>query len=355
MCLVSAAFAQVMDPDLVAKLKLAPTHQDRIHLLTDEQFVFNFLAGVGVTAGSGGMTTGANSGNFPAIIGNGMAMTIGHLEACGMNTPHVHPRATEFNLAVNGTLRTGMLAESGARFVTNEVPAGSATIFPRGAIHFEENLSCEPTLFVAAFNNEDPGNTPVAQRLFGVPLDIVAATFASIGVQEVAGLESKIPNNPSQGTEECLKRCGIKKVQQPTTQRQPRIASNPLPAGFSGPPPPPPPPPTPSKAAGAVNQMPGNNGTAKGAAASGNDGATSSPLNDKNVKPFLIALLTINGVFVVGTLTALFLYVARRRGSKPGRMNDSMVPQFAPLRDEKDTEYYDPYDRSLSPVSPEKR
>jgi hypothetical protein len=78
-----------------------------------------------------------------------------------------------------------MLAENGARFVFNELPAGSATVFPKGAIHFEMNLECgeffqprpylfdpqrkekmaaEPTLFVAAFNNEDPGVLQLAQR-----------------------------------------------------------------------------------------------------------------------------------------------------------------------------------------------
>ena len=47
-----------------------------------------------------------------------------------MNTPHTHPRATEINFSVNGTLRTGLLTENGARFVVNSLPAGSATIFP---------------------------------------------------------------------------------------------------------------------------------------------------------------------------------------------------------------------------------
>ncbi len=60
-----------------------------------------------------------------------MAMTIGFLGPCGYNTPHTHPRATEFNFAVNGTLQTGFLAENGARFVFNEVPPGSAAIFPK--------------------------------------------------------------------------------------------------------------------------------------------------------------------------------------------------------------------------------
>ena len=105
-----------------------------------------------------------------------------------MNIPHTHPRATEINVAINGTLRTGMLAENGARFVFNNVPAGSATVFPQGAIHFEMNTECrefscqaaktwgctltfislDPTLFVAAFNHEDPGTLAIAQRCTSV-------------------------------------------------------------------------------------------------------------------------------------------------------------------------------------------
>ena len=125
----------------------------------------------------------ANFGTFPALIGTGMAMTIGFLGPCGYNTPHTHPRATEFNFAVNGTLSAGVLMENGARFIFNQVQPGSAAIFPKGAIHFEMNNECgkrflplgsvqlidqwsftEPAMFVAAFNDEDPGVDQIAQR-----------------------------------------------------------------------------------------------------------------------------------------------------------------------------------------------
>lgn len=87
-------------------------------------------------------------------------MTIGFLGPCGYNTPHTHPRATEFNFAVNGTLSTGVLTENGARFIFNKVHPGSAAIFPKGAIHFEMNnecgefsfcLFCAPDLLYADF------------------------------------------------------------------------------------------------------------------------------------------------------------------------------------------------------------
>lgn len=52
---------------------------------------------------------------------------------------------------------------------------------------------------------------------------------------EVAGLEAMIPDNVILGVEECLQRCNISRVIQPTLQREPRNSANALPSGFSGP------------------------------------------------------------------------------------------------------------------------
>jgi len=39
------------------------------------QFVFNFLSRAGESSGSAGRTNSATSANFPALIGNGIAMS----------------------------------------------------------------------------------------------------------------------------------------------------------------------------------------------------------------------------------------------------------------------------------------
>ncbi|KAI0349412.1 RmlC-like cupin [Trametes cingulata] len=218
----------------IAALRDAPTQVDRIKLLDkDSDFTFNFLNAT-ATKGAGGSAVGATVANFPALVNNAMAMTIGFLGPCGMNTPHTHPRATEMLYVVNGTLSSGMIAENGARFVFNTLEAGSAMIFPKGSIHFQQNEGCEPMMFVAALNNEDPGVESIAQRYFGLPPDVVAASLGDLGVQEVAGIESMIPDNIALGTQECLDRCGISRGDQPTTQRQPRNANNALPGQSSG-------------------------------------------------------------------------------------------------------------------------
>jgi hypothetical protein len=68
--------------------------------------------------------------------------------------------------------------------------------------------------------------------VFGLPPDIVGAALGGLGVQQVADLENLIPDNIIQGVDECLQRCGIERVGQPTAQRQPRVSANAFPAGI---------------------------------------------------------------------------------------------------------------------------
>jgi len=229
------AAAQVSDAakaaELVADLKLAPTQVARLNILQNNRdWLFDFNAGVGTTISAGGNLTLANVANFPALFANGMAMAIGQLAPCGMNTPHTHPRATEFlYLASSGQLQTGFIEENGARFVINTLSQGQGTIFPKGSTHFQANLGCEPLTFVAALNDEDPGASQVAQRFFGLPTDVVAATLGDVGVQEVVELATGIPDNLAIGIDSCLQKCNIQRGPQTTTQQQPRDDGNAFP------------------------------------------------------------------------------------------------------------------------------
>ncbi|KAI0701224.1 RmlC-like cupin domain-containing protein [Cytidiella melzeri] len=328
----------------VSNLRVAQTQSDRIKLLPDDAFVFDFLhPDSGVTTGSGGHTVAASSENMPALIGNGMAMTIGFLGPCGMNTPHTHPRATEFNFAVNGSIKGGFLAENGDRFILHDVPPGSAVVFPQGAIHFEYNDSCEDMIFVAAFNNEDPGVTQIAQRFFGLPPTVVAAALGGVGVEEIAGLESKvmlipckierysfcmqIPDNIALGTADCLQRCGISTPTsgQPTDQRQPRVSANALPSGFSGPVPPMAAPTTASRSLAsdstAVVVQPGFQG--KEASSGGVESASSSSGSKPNA--LSIALIVVVSVLAAGYIVIAALYLKARRLEKTRTMGNRYV------------------------------
>jgi oxalate decarboxylase/phosphoglucose isomerase-like protein (cupin superfamily) len=213
-------------------LSQLPTQVSRINALNDSQFVFNFIDPTAErTTGAGGFIVAANAATMPALYGHGMALTLGVLGPCTMNSPHTHPRATEFNVALNGTLYTGMLAENGARFVVNEVGVLSATFFPRGAIHFEANLNCDPVYFIAAFNDPDPGVMGVAQRFYGLPPAVVGVALGGLGVDVITATAQAIPDNVIFAMDDCFTKCNIMKpATQPTKQQQPRVSGNAFPA-----------------------------------------------------------------------------------------------------------------------------
>lgn len=207
--------------DLITKLMTAPTQSDRIKLLDQPgDFVFDFNPNnTAVVAGSeskgkGGVSVAATSKTFPALIGNGASMTVGFLGPCGMNTPHVHNRATEINFVAEGRLVTNFVEENGAAPVANTLSKFQMAVFPQGAIHIEFNPDCTDTIFVAGFNNADPGVQTIAQNFFALRPDIVSATLG--GVQSLSGADIEtfrgmIPANIALGIDTCLQKCGIKR------------------------------------------------------------------------------------------------------------------------------------------------
>ena len=56
-----------------------------------------------------------------------------------MLPPHMHPRATNLVVAVEGTTNTYMVEENGARLVKQTLTPGKMTIFPQGSLHTMQN------------------------------------------------------------------------------------------------------------------------------------------------------------------------------------------------------------------------
>ncbi|RUP49405.1 RmlC-like cupin [Jimgerdemannia flammicorona] len=193
------------------ELKTAITETQRLSLLDNKDFVFNFLTSkTGVSMGDGGRTVAATAANFPALIGHNIAMTVGFIGPCSINLPHIHPRATEINFIAQGKFEAGFFEENGARFIVNTLHKGEVTVFPMGAIHFEQNLNCEPAVFVAAFNSEDPGVSTIGSNFIGgLPADIVSASLRGLSIEQVKELTKYLPKNPAIGIQECRKRCGL--------------------------------------------------------------------------------------------------------------------------------------------------
>ncbi|KAJ6262095.1 Spherulin-1A [Drechslerella dactyloides] len=203
--------------DLIAKLVTAPLQADRIALLRDEDFVFDFRnppGNVQVATGNAGRVVPANRKTFPALIGTGSGMAMGFLGPCGFNTPHTHPRGTELNVVVVGSLVSSIILENGARVINSNFTTFQMHVFPQGAIHQEFNPDCGETIFVAGFNNEDFGTSQVADNFFRLPTDVVTAAVGGnivVDGRDVDQFRSLIPKNVAIGVESCLKKCGLAK------------------------------------------------------------------------------------------------------------------------------------------------
>ncbi|KAL8963535.1 MAG: hypothetical protein Q9193_000220 [Seirophora villosa] len=206
------------DLSIIGQLVLAAKAPARINLIPNDasfKFDFNNPPGQSTTAGKGGRTVRADRQSFPPLIGTGMSMTLGFLGPCGFNTPHTHPRSTELNIVVQGTLETQFTLENGARTIHNTLGTNQMTAFPQGALHTEFNPNCDDAIFVAGFANEDPGVQQTAQTFFGFDQDVVEAAIGNDFTFEGKDIEqfrSLIPANVAEGVEQCLRKCFIQQA-----------------------------------------------------------------------------------------------------------------------------------------------
>ncbi|CAF1301861.1 unnamed protein product [Adineta steineri] len=206
--------ANNINPLAPSRLESIKNSYSELNLLSKtnpSDFIFDFDKAVtGVSLGTGGRQVSATASNFPGLINHGIAMTIGYLGPCGINLPHAHPRATEINFSVDGDFQIGFFQENGASFIMNELHKNQVAVFPKGAIHFEQNLNCTPATFVAAFNSEDPGVLTISNSFFGsLPATIIGATLGGLNISTIEDIRVHLAQNPSIGIAECRKRCGL--------------------------------------------------------------------------------------------------------------------------------------------------
>lgn len=205
---------------LTQKLFIADTAADRFALLPDDkQFIFDFNAPQ-ANPGKGGELVAANRKTFPALVGTGSGMAVGRVKACGMNTLHVHPRATELQIVTQGRLITAQTPENGVlnangkgrRVIQNEVKAYQMTPFYQGSVHTQFNPDCTDAIFVASFNAEDFGAGQLLDEITQFGDDILQAAFGqSVDGADIDRIRKAVPASIAEGVEQCLKTCGIAK------------------------------------------------------------------------------------------------------------------------------------------------
>jgi len=164
--------------------------------------------------------------------------------------------------------------------------------------------------FFAFFSDSFPGVNQVAQRFFGLPTDVVAAAL-NIDPSEVEKISELIPDNISHALEECTKRCGINRANQPTKQLQKNVPAGPTSNSNSN-------------SSSSNNSPPkdntNTNSTDTNSTTNLSSGSVTGNLdfgeNDKN-KGLIIGLIAAVGVMALGYIVlAVVALLRRRKGGK---------------------------------------
>jgi hypothetical protein len=100
-----------------------------------------------------------------------------------------------------------MIAENGARMVSETLTPGKMTIFPQGSVHSMMNVGCENAQLISALNSEDTGTTNLATALFALPANVTGPVVGnSVNIQAIPA----VGTGSNFGPEQCIAACRAK-------------------------------------------------------------------------------------------------------------------------------------------------
>ncbi|KAJ8901243.1 hypothetical protein NDN08_007092 [Rhodosorus marinus] len=175
-----------------------------------KDFKFNLADAPASNNGVGAKIQGGSQGRFPALNGLGVSYTLFTIDPCGMNLPHVHPRATELIYIIKGYgLTVGFSEENGGRVLVNrKLKKGWTTVFPEGLPHWQINTSCYPVQFISALSHASPGVVTVPDRFLGTSIpDYVLSVVFNVPKEDVQDIRDRLSSRDLEA--ECKRRCGI--------------------------------------------------------------------------------------------------------------------------------------------------
>jgi len=140
-------------------------------MVTADDFVFNGLDKPGNTSTNklGSFVTPVFVTQLAGLNTLGISMArIDFAPYGGLNPPHTHPRATEILVVIEGTLSVGFITtDSTPRLFSKTLQKGDVFVFPKGLVHFQQNVGYGNAVALAALSSQNPGVQQIAKSLFG--------------------------------------------------------------------------------------------------------------------------------------------------------------------------------------------
>ena len=136
---------------------------------------------------------------FPGLNTLGISLARIDYGPLGVNTPHIHPRATELLTVLEGTLYLGFVTSNPNRLFSRVVKKGDVFVFPKAMIHFQMNLAHDkPAAALSSLSSQNPGVISIANAVFGSnpPIsDDVLATAFQVEMKLIDWLQSQFWEN----------------------------------------------------------------------------------------------------------------------------------------------------------------
>ncbi|CAL5090293.1 unnamed protein product [Urochloa decumbens] len=111
----------------------------------------------------------ATAAEFPALLGQSVSFAALVYEPGTVNPLHIHPRASELLVVVQGPLLVGLV--DGGAVHTAPLEAGDAFVFPKGMVHWQLNNGSGVARAFSAFGSASPGTVSLPAALFETGID----------------------------------------------------------------------------------------------------------------------------------------------------------------------------------------
>ncbi|KAK4488093.1 hypothetical protein RD792_003835 [Penstemon davidsonii] len=100
----------------------------------------------------------------------------------GVVQPHIHPRAAEILLVLEGTVFAGFVTSNPEnKLISKVLQKGDVFAFPFGLIHFQQNVGYGNAVTIAFLSSQNPGVIAIANSVFGsnppIKDDVLAKAF----------------------------------------------------------------------------------------------------------------------------------------------------------------------------------
>lgn len=153
-----------------------------------------------MTQGPGGNISRANLETFPALLDQGISYSMFHLAPCGTNVLHSHPRASELQFVIQGAMIAGFVDTTGT-VRENLVLQGEAVVYPRGLVHYQQNIGNETAILLSALNSAHPGTLDASNSIL-LAIEGVAASFGvpTSTITTLRAAKEKVGDGPGLGT-----------------------------------------------------------------------------------------------------------------------------------------------------------